>query len=137
MHFTIAAAIASFALASSHDPAPELVRALDERLAAIDAHDGIDGAEAYSLMQIYFGAFLAGCGFPEQPTLSNGMWRAPIRVGVAGQPLPDLLTVGARSGEVHFPGCPRFASITSLRAGVLQSLAKPRSGVPCWLRPAG
>lgn len=103
-------------------------------LETVDPQDGISQAEATLIAEAYFGTFVAGCGFADEPRLRSGAWVSVPRVGYGGEPLPAPITIDARNGAASLPGCPAVGSVQQLRAVVRLGGPRPdtREWPPCW-----
>ncbi|MEY2486296.1 MAG: hypothetical protein QOH39_1944 [Verrucomicrobiota bacterium] len=74
--------------------------------AHIDTRRSIGEFDAYLLAWAYFLSHISGCGFPELPRDAGDYWVAQTRVGIAGQPGPEIIIEKA-GGATHSPGKPK------------------------------
>jgi hypothetical protein len=92
---------------------------VEGHLAGVNANDGIDQREAESIATIYFGEYINGCGGPDTPTLSNGVWMAPVREGFAGKLNPWQIRIDAGTGAVSYANGPSFGAYQGFRLSAL------------------
>jgi hypothetical protein len=98
-----------------------------ERMASIDARDGIDAREASTIAGIYFETFVAEAGWTDPPARVGELWRATVRWGMNGQPRPDPIEVDARTGAVQMKGHLRLADVAELEARLRAAEAARKS----------
>lgn len=53
-------------------------------LKKVDAADGINQSEAYTITKAFFWSKISGCGFPDEPTSEDSFWVSKTRIGYAG-----------------------------------------------------
>ncbi len=75
----------------------------------IDTRAPIGEFDAYLLAWAYFLSHISGCGFPELPRNAGDHWIAQTRVGIAGQPGPEII-IEKTGGATHSPGKPKISS---------------------------
>jgi hypothetical protein len=73
----------------------------DEAIELVNASDGIDKAEAYTIASAYVLRFIV-CGGPGVPTRHGHEWWSTPNVGMAAQPANVPIKIDARTGGVSF-----------------------------------
>lgn len=98
----------------------------DEWIAELDTvnvDDGVDAAEAATILQIYTGEFITGCGGAAPPSLINGEWVSRIHIGYGGQLSNQLARVNATTGRVSSTEGPTFPRLLLLKTSISWGMA--------------
>ena len=90
---------------------------------SIRADDGIDQQEAGAMASLYFWTYVGASGAPDEPKLIDGVWIAPLRIGVAGESSGGVLRIDPRSGAVSSSSGRTFGSYGSFRRSVAWRLS--------------
>jgi hypothetical protein len=98
----------------------------DEWIAELDrvnVDDGVDAAEATTILRIYTGEFITGCGGAAPPSLINGEWVSRIHIGYAGKLSDQVAKVNAKTGSVSSTEGPTFPRLILLKTSISWGMA--------------
>jgi hypothetical protein len=101
----------------------KIVQEWNAELDTVNVDDGIDASEAGTIMSIYSGEFISGCGGPATPVLVDGTWVSQLYIGAAGQLSQQFVRVDARTGAVSSTLGPTFPRLFLLKTSIAWGFA--------------
>jgi len=97
-----------------------------DALSRVRVDDGIDSTEAQEIAGLYLGEHISGCGAPEPPSLRNGKWVVPLRIGYAGALSDKVVEIDAKTGAVSSNAGPRFSTFQKFADDLVDGIAARR-----------
>ena len=97
--FILAAFVLSGCSTTGKGPSRGSYREDIDALEKIEAIDGINQSEAYTIAKAFFWSNISGCGFPLEPTSERNYWVSQTLIGVAGLPGNRIL-IDKKTGAV-------------------------------------
>jgi len=98
-----------------------------DALKTVEASDGINQSEAYTIAKAFFWSKISGCGFPDDSVSQNSFWVSKTRIGYAGVP-GESIYINKETGTITWGDKTKTVTLEELKKTNSNFRVEPTSG---------